>query len=235
MFWRCTLPYNGSGVFQLVAGNPVITGTVISSTWANNTLSDIANNGLTNALTKDGQTTPTTNLSMGNFRLTSLANATTRTDAINAGQVQDNAMTVLSSVSGTDTIIASSSPTITAYATGARFQFVAAGANTTTTPTLNINGLGAKNIKKVGAISLLVGDIASGQMVDVIYDGTQFQLQSPQLQFGKNIQTFTNPGGTFTPPAGVFRVKGRVWGGGGGGGGMGNAGVGGGGGGGGGG
>jgi hypothetical protein len=224
------LAYNGSGVFSLVSGNPVITGTTISSTWANNTLSDIANNGLTNCLTKDGQTTPTANLTMGNFRLTALANATASTDAITAGQVQDNALTVLSSVSGTDTITASSSPAIVAYATGSRFQFVSAGANTTTSPTLNINGLGAKNIKKVGAISLAIGDIASGQMVDVIYDGTQFQLQSPQLQFTKNIQIISATGtSTFTPAAGVFRIKGRVWAGGGGGGGMGNGGVGGGG------
>lgn len=51
------MAFNGSGTFSLVAGNPVVTGTTISSTWANNTLSDIANNGLTNCLTKDGQTT----------------------------------------------------------------------------------------------------------------------------------------------------------------------------------
>ena len=42
-----------AGVFTLVAGNPVVTGTVISSTWANNTLSDIAT-GLSTCLLKDG-------------------------------------------------------------------------------------------------------------------------------------------------------------------------------------
>ena len=46
---------NGSGTFNLTAGNPVVTGTTISSTWANNTLSDIAN-GLTQSISADGQT-----------------------------------------------------------------------------------------------------------------------------------------------------------------------------------
>ena len=49
---------NGSGTFNLTAGNPVVTGTTISSTWANNTLSDIAN-GLTQSIAADGQTTIT--------------------------------------------------------------------------------------------------------------------------------------------------------------------------------
>jgi len=49
---------NGNGIFNLPAGNPVQTGTTISSTWANNTLSDIAN-ALTQSIAADGQTTIT--------------------------------------------------------------------------------------------------------------------------------------------------------------------------------
>ena len=56
------MSYNGSGLFTLYSpGNPVVTGTTISSTWANNTLSDIAT-GLSTALTKNGQTTATTRI-----------------------------------------------------------------------------------------------------------------------------------------------------------------------------
>ena len=47
-----------SGTFILVAGNPVVTGTTISSTWANNTLNDIAT-GLSTCLLKDGTQTAT--------------------------------------------------------------------------------------------------------------------------------------------------------------------------------
>ena len=46
---------NGSGIYSLPAGNPVTTGTVISSTWANTTLSDISN-ALTQSVSADGQT-----------------------------------------------------------------------------------------------------------------------------------------------------------------------------------
>jgi len=49
------VPRNGSGTYTLPAGNPVVTGTVISSTVHNNTMSDIADE-LTNSVDKDGQT-----------------------------------------------------------------------------------------------------------------------------------------------------------------------------------
>ena len=55
---------NGSGTFSLTSGNPVVTGTTISSTWANTTLSDIAN-GLTQSVSADGQTPITGALQMG--------------------------------------------------------------------------------------------------------------------------------------------------------------------------
>jgi hypothetical protein len=51
------MPY-AAGVFTLVAGNPVVTGTIVSSTWANNTLTDIAT-GLSTAILKDGTQTTT--------------------------------------------------------------------------------------------------------------------------------------------------------------------------------
>jgi len=60
-----------SGTFTLVSGNPVVTATTISSTWANNTLSDIAT-GLTTCVLKDGTQTITANLPMAGFILTGL-------------------------------------------------------------------------------------------------------------------------------------------------------------------
>lgn len=80
------MSFNGSGTFNLAAGNPVVTGTVISSTWANNTLSDIAT-GLTTCITKDGQTTPTANLPMGTFKLTGLGAGTAAGNSVRYEQV----------------------------------------------------------------------------------------------------------------------------------------------------
>jgi hypothetical protein len=68
----------------LPAGNPVVTGTTISSTWANNTLSDIAT-ALTQSLAKDGQTTPTANIPLGGFKITGLGAPTTAGDALAFG------------------------------------------------------------------------------------------------------------------------------------------------------
>jgi hypothetical protein len=77
---------NGSGTYTLPAGNPVVTGTTISSTWANNTLTDIAT-ALTGSLAADGQTTATGNLKMGSNRITGLANGIAATDAATKSQV----------------------------------------------------------------------------------------------------------------------------------------------------
>lgn len=46
---------NGSGTYTLPAGNPVVTGTTISSTWANNTLTDMAT-AISGSIAADGQT-----------------------------------------------------------------------------------------------------------------------------------------------------------------------------------
>ena len=79
---------NGSGTYSLPAGNPVVTGTTISSTWANTTLNDIAN-ALTGSLAADGQTTATGNLQMGSNKITGLANGTLPNDAVNVSQIPD--------------------------------------------------------------------------------------------------------------------------------------------------
>ena len=77
---------NGSGTYSLPAGNPVVTGTTISSTWANNTLTDIAT-ALTGSLASDGQTPATGNLQMGSNRITGLADGIASTDAATVSQI----------------------------------------------------------------------------------------------------------------------------------------------------
>ena len=56
------MSYNGSGTFSInTAGQPVVTGTVISSTAFNALTADLAT-GLSTAITKDGQTTTTSRI-----------------------------------------------------------------------------------------------------------------------------------------------------------------------------
>lgn len=64
------------------------------------------------------------------------------------------------------------------YAAGMMINFKAATANTASPVTLNVNGLGAKTIKKNVSTNLEVAEIKAGQIVSVLYDGTNFQVIS---------------------------------------------------------
>jgi len=76
---------NGSGVYSLPAGNPVVTGTSISSTWANTTLADIST-ALTGSVASDGQTPMTGSLDMNSQKIINLLAGTTTGDAVNYTQ-----------------------------------------------------------------------------------------------------------------------------------------------------
>ena len=172
------MSYNGSGTFNInSAGQPVVSGTVISSTAFNALTADLGT-GLTTALTKDGQTTPTANIPMGTYKITGLGAGTVATDAVRLGQLQNFSTNTLITVAGTDTITGTVSPSLTAYTAGQIFSFVV-GATNTAAVTLNIDGLGAKAVTRTGAIALVAGDMVTGQIALVEYDGMQFQLLDP--------------------------------------------------------
>jgi hypothetical protein len=168
------LSYNGSGTFQInTTGQPVVAGTVISSTAFNSLTSDLAT-GLSTAITKDGQTTVTANIPLAGFKITGLGAATVGTDAVRYSQIQSNTDKLVT-VSGTDTLTGSVTPALTAYAAGNMFSFVVANTNTTAV-TINIDGVGSKAITRTGSTPLVAGDMVAGQVVLIEYDGTRFQL-----------------------------------------------------------
>ena len=172
------MSYNGSGTFNInSAGQPVVSGTVISSTAFNALTADLGT-GLTTALTKDGQTTPTANIPMGTYKITGLGAGTVATDAVRLSQLQNFSTSTLITVAGTDTITGTVSPSLTAYTAGQIFSFVV-GTTNTGAVTLNIDGLGAKAVTRTGAIALVAGGMVTGQVALVEYDGTRFQLLDP--------------------------------------------------------
>ena len=183
------MSFNGSGTFLInTAGQPVVAGTVISSTAFNALTADLAT-GLSTAITKDGQTTVTANIPMSTYKFTGLGVGSAATDSANLSQVQSTVTKLLTSVSGTDTITAVGAPVVAAYAAGQMFYFVATGDNTGAV-TLNIDSLGAKAVTRDGSVALAAGDIKSGEVVVVVYDGTRFQVVS-QLNSAGNA-TFAN-------------------------------------------
>ena len=76
---------NGSGTYSLPAGNPVVTGTTISSTWANNTMNDLAA-ALTDSVAADGQTPMTGNLDLNTHKIVNLVAGSVAGDAIEFAQ-----------------------------------------------------------------------------------------------------------------------------------------------------
>ena len=178
------MSFNGSGTFVINStGQPVVTGTIISSSAFNALTADLAT-GLSTTMTKDGQTTATANIPMGSFKFTGLGVGSAATDSANISQVQNSFGSFLT-VSGTNTITATVSPALTAYATGQMFAFVAANTNTGAV-TINISSLGAKAITKTGNTALSAGDLTANYLFVIVYDGTQFQV------VGVSATTFTN-------------------------------------------
>ena len=125
----------------------------------------------------------------------------------------------------TDSYVISMSPTVLALATGELILFKANTLNTGPA-TLNVDGLGAIPIVKQFNMPLITGDILAGQIVSVVYDGTNFQMQSQSSISGGGgsgfdkivIQKFSTTG-TYTPTTGMTYCQIEAWGAGGGGGG----------------
>lgn len=82
-------------------------------------------------------------------------------------------------------------PKITAYSTTALVA-VKIKANNTGAATLDIDGLGAKAIKKNGSTDLEADDLVADKVALFVYDGTQFQLLNPSKL------TVTGPAATAT-------------------------------------
>ncbi len=76
---------NSSGTHSLPTGNPVVTGTPVSSVTHNDTMSDISAE-ITDSLSRTGKGAMQANLAMGNFKVTGVGAATTAGDAIMYGQ-----------------------------------------------------------------------------------------------------------------------------------------------------
>jgi hypothetical protein len=71
--------------------------------------------------------------------------------------------------------VLSSGLSLTAYATGQVLRIIPNNTNTGAA-TINVDGLGAKSLTKQGAAALDAGDLVSGRVYELAYDGTQFQV-----------------------------------------------------------
>lgn len=88
----------------------------------------------------------------------------------------------------TDAYAITLSPAPTAYYAGMEIIFKANTANTGGA-TIDINGLGAKSIKKLHDQDLETGDIEANQLIVLVYDGTSFQMTSQIAQVSTQVVT----------------------------------------------
>lgn len=98
-------------------------------------------------------------------------------EKLNTSDYQNGIKTYASTSTGTDSYEITLDPPIASYLVGQTFRFQADVGNTWTA-TLNVNGLGAKTIKKQHDQHLWTWDIEAWQIVTVAYDWTNFQMDS---------------------------------------------------------
>lgn len=185
---------DGSGAYSLPQA-AFVAGSTIESAKVNSNFDDIAS-ALTQSLSKDGQTTPTGNQPMANYRHTGVGAATARTDYARADQVIGSVLDYAADTGTADALAIAPSPGIAAYVVGQSFTIKKiASANATTTPTLAINGLTAGTITWPDGTALAAGDLPSGALFEVKVAATTpvFHLQTKSTGFGaSSTSTLTN-------------------------------------------
>lgn len=206
---------DGSGNYTLPAGvNPVVSGTTITDDWANTTLADVAT-GLTDSWDRQGRGVPLANLSMGSFKLTSLAVGSAAADSVRYGQVVNQDTATIASASTVDlagaiqsNITVSGTTTVTSFGTGAS------------------NGV-IKYVTFTGALTLTHGSnlicpnstnlaVAAGDTVQVRSEGSNVWrvVKSPQVTLTMPDGSVSAPGLAFANDAncGLFRTGSDNWG-----------------------
>lgn len=185
---------DGSGTYSLPA-TMAVANQQASSTTVNSIMNDVAS-ALTDSINKDGSKAFAANQSFGGNKATSLGAGTALTDGANVSQVQNGVVAQATTVGGTvDAITLNFTPAITAYAASQRIRWRSGGANTSATPTVNIDSLGAKTIKKnPGGAALVAGDLgAAGSVHEAVYNGTDFILLNPTTAAPQALGTADSP------------------------------------------
>lgn len=177
------MPRDGSGNVT-ISQYPVTAFTLTDAATQNAAIEDIRQM-IEGSIPVSGVKAASADLPMGGFKHTGVGNAAARNQYAAVGQLQDGSLTFGGSVGGTgDATTLSLTPAITAYVGGQRISYLAPGSNSSTAPTLNVNGLGAKTIKRAAGAALSASDIVTAQLTMVEYDGASFILLNPSADVG---------------------------------------------------
>lgn len=198
------MPYNGSGTFVRVYSwqTDKINGIKIRADRMDGEDDGFAT-GLSTAVCKDGQTTPTANLPMGTFKHTGVAAAANATDYLRADQQQSNALIYFTTAGAADAYTLSPAPAVTAYSAGQSWLIKVHAANLTTTPNITVSGIagGAKTIVSADGSAVAIGDLALSGVYLITYEATSGKFLMPN-----KAQTFTFDEGQGALYAGVYSL-----------------------------
>jgi hypothetical protein len=106
--------------------------------------------------------------------------------AVNDPTTANNLITV----AGTNALTGLATPPLEGYTAGAQYSFIAQNTNSGAV-TIDIDSLGVKDVTQTGANALVAGSIVGGSMVLVEYDGTRFQLLTPNSFINPIIRGYT--------------------------------------------
>lgn len=144
--------------------------------------------GINSSLNIAGLNSPTANIPMGGFKFTGLTSGTATGDSATFGQLRSQIQSGAVKWGGVTTgssnaYVCSLSPALGSYTNGLQLAVQASFTNSGAA-TINVDGLGAKNITKNGTTSLVANDILINGVIILTYDGTEFQI---------SVSTFTAP------------------------------------------
>ena len=194
------MSYNGSGTFQInTSGQPVVTGTVISSSAFNALTADLAT-GLSTAITKDGQTATTVRIPFAqgiNSSLATDATNTTTGSIITAGGVGiAKALWVggLANITGVTTLTAQP---ILSSLTASKPVFTDASKGLVSTGTLGADQGGTGIANNASSTITISGSFASTFTVGGAYNYTFPSASDTLVNLGSSqtltSKTLTNP------------------------------------------
>jgi hypothetical protein len=113
---------------------------------------------------------------------------------------------VVATTGSVNAMVATFSPAITAYTFGLFIEVLPNLTNTSSTTTINVNGLGAKAIGKGfglgGTSAVAIGDLSASQPAILYYNGTNFVLLNPQVQVLSSAGSATTPAFSFASATG---------------------------------
>lgn len=193
---------NGSGIYTLVAGNPVTSGTTITSSWANSTLSDIAST-LTLSVASDGQTPMSGNLNMASNKIVALATPTLDTDATTKAYVD---ALIAGGSAGVFTSVTDSS------LTNGRLTYATTGGLLTDSANLTFNGTtltstgfsGPLTSNSITDSALTSGRVTFASTGGLLSDSASLTFDGTTITSTKFAGAFNGTLGATTPNTGAF-------------------------------